>query len=133
MGRSVSVPSNAVATAFLHLDTEDEFAWEDFLYSLGHVLRAKYKSLRLDERWVGREEKVYWSNDHADIILASYCGLVSVSLVPKDYLYEESEKALADAWCSQVSAGFIDLINSSFGGLRHIGTASNGEAFFQAV
>jgi|13_taG_2_1085334.scaffolds.fasta_scaffold36283_2 hypothetical protein len=141
MGRSVSVPHNATCTAFLHLDHDHEDpdesfgVWEDFLDHLWHTLRAKYKSLRPDDRWVGREEKVHWSNDHADVVIADYCGLVSVSLVPKDRPYndEASEKAIAEAWCDQVSTGFLDLINSTFGGLRKIGTASNGEAFFQAI
>lgn len=135
MGRSVSVPHNAVATAFIHLDLEDEFAWEDFTDDLWHTLRSKYKSLRPDDRWVGREEKVLLSNDHADVVLAEYCGLVSVSLVPKDFPYDDTAhlRTLSEAWCSQVADGFLDLINSTFGGLRHIGTACNGEAFFQRI
>ena len=134
MGRSVSVPHNAVCTAYVHLEAEDEFAWEDFTDDLWHTLRSKYKSLQPDDRWVGREDKVHWSNAHADIVLAEYCGLVSVSLVPtEDTYYPYDEQGLHRAWCEQVSKGFLDLINSSFGGLRRIGSASNGEAFFQRI
>jgi len=143
MGRSVSVPHNAVCTAFIHLDHDHEdpdesfFCWEAFIDNLEWTLRKKYKSLEKDDHWVGREDHVILSNSHGLVSVAEYCGLVSVSLVPcnEDYGYTDSEALnnLHEAWCSQVSDGFLDLINSSFGGLRHIGTASNGEAFFERV
>jgi hypothetical protein len=140
MGRSVSVPHNAYCTTYVHLDHDHEdpdeslFCWEAFIDNLQWTLQRKYKSLAKEDHWLDNEDHAILGNSQASVVVSEYCGLVSVSLVPKPIeYYDESLRPLRDFWCSQVSKGFLDLINSTFGGLRKIGTASNGEAFFQAI
>ena len=142
MGRSVSVPHNAVATAYIDLTANatepgEGWDWDLFIEDLSDVLQHRFKSLQTADLWLQREEHVILTNAHANIVVCEYCGLVSVSLVPyeeaSDYSDSASLNVLHEAWCDQVSKGFVNCIDRTFGGLRHIGTASNGEAFFQRI
>jgi len=131
MGRSVSVPGDAFCTAYIHLEPcEDEYyaqeQWDDFIEDLRGLIAHRYPSFETEDRWAGRETQVILENLNAAVAVCEYCGLVSVSLVSRPH-------PLAQTWCRGIEKGFLDLINSSFGGLRKIGTGSNGEAYFQQI
>jgi len=134
MGRSVAVPSNAVATVYVQHGCEEEYEWGDWVEDVRNVIRADYPSFDHEDRWVDREERAILSNCHADVVVAEYCGLASISLVPtaESFGYE-CEQNLHDAWCAQIEDRWRERINTAFGGLQKLGTMSNGETVYRKV
>ncbi len=138
MGRSVSVPSGAEATAYLNYEAgedADEMDWADFRDCIAGVLSEKYPSLVGCKYWLDREERVFLENRHAQVAISEYCGCVSVSLVPKRNDDHYPEYRIALAWCQQVAKGFEAIIAKKFpdSAMQSIGRASNGEQFFRPV
>lgn len=133
MGRSVATHRDAVAIAYLRPDlgTEEE-CWLDFLEDLRNVLTERFPSLREEDRWVGRETRSILENRHARIVVAEYCGMVSVSLVPKADSYG-TLLALGVQWCASVRGSFHEHLAKRFPDscMHKIGTASNGESFYR--
>lgn len=138
MGRSVSVPSDAVATAYIQWEPEDphdsQWEWDYFIDDLLCVLQRSFRSFAAIDVWVSNEEKAILENSQARVVVAEYCGLVSVSLVPCDLdYYDESLRGLRDHWCKQVTPKLLKTINETFGGLKKIGTFSNGCSVYEKV
>lgn len=134
MGRSVSVPTYAVSTAYISLgDSMDTHDWDWFVDDIRAVLKHRYPSLSDADRWLGREDHVIASNCHADIVLCEYCGLVSLSIVPtqEDGWHYGPEQNLHDAWCNQVADGFRAVIAANWPTYNRIGTMSNGVSVYQ--
>lgn len=134
MGRSVSTPHNATAVAYLNFEPEYpddcQHDWDDLVEWIKDTAADRWPSLEDCDQWIGREDHAILENGHAYIGVSEYCGLVAVWLVPKeDNGYSHDHSALADRWCSQIASRFREL----FGTLRSIGTASNGEQFFERV
>lgn len=138
MGRSVSVPSGAVATVYLDgLDIEDELFWEDFVDSVQFTVSRRYPSFETADHWVDDEEKAILENEHAIVVLAEYCGCVSVSLVPKDQgdgLWGD-HAASAEAWCRQVADNWRQALQEAFPerAMVRIGGMSNGVSVYRKV
>lgn len=143
MARSVMVPSNAEKVVYVPFDVDEEDLdiesdlFEDFVNEIQHVLKSRYRSLQECDRWVGREERAILENAYAEVVVSEYGGLVSISLCPTDEPCGDPESIalenLGASWCGQISEGFANLLNETFGGLRKIATASNGEAFFKRI
>ena len=132
MSRSVCVPFHAVAVAYVASSFEDTWEWDDFLDDLRGLIISKYPSFEEEDSWYGREEMSILYNRHADVVVSEYCGLVSVSLVPRDPCDDLS--SLAEAWCARVASNFEKLINESYStAVRKIATFSNGEALYEKV
>lgn len=133
MGRSVDYASNASAVVYLTFDLADEWGdsedWDDFVDNIREVLQRRFKSFVHQDGWVSRERRLILDNGFAEVQIAEYCGLVSVSLVPSEEYYPE----LGEAWCNQIADNFQKVLNEAFGGLRLLGRASNGEAFYERV
>lgn len=123
MSRSVFVPWGAVNVAYAAFECSDcpeEFS--DSLVNAEYALREKYPSLEAARGWIGNEGRVFLENSFARIVVAEYCGLVSISAVP-------TGNPLAPAWCAKLD---LDCAAECFGPvLRKLGSASNGEAFFK--
>jgi hypothetical protein len=136
MGRSVSVPHNATATVYLGIGWEagDYYDFEDFIEDLQNVVEERYPSFHRTDEWVDREDQAVLENGHAQVVVAEYYGLVSVSLVPTPYVYDGCDE-LHEAWCNQVAGNFTAHLHKRFPdfAVRRLGTASNGEAFFERV
>lgn len=135
MGRSVSYPSGA-EVAFMHLDcdcTDGCGCWGDFIYDLKARAESLWPSLSIDdERWLGREDHALLGNRHAYFGVSEYCGLVAVWLVARDHdgIYsDDPPPAFSERWVSQAG----DKLRTEFGQLRKLGTASNGESFFERI
>lgn len=155
MGRSVDYLSNAsdvsyAATEFGYCkpyndetgetdeSAEAEFCewqaredWNDFKENLEAALNRHYPSLQVnfDNRtWYG-ETNIIASNRFAEVGLAEYCGLISLSIRPRD---DAELEGLAAQWASAVN---LDKVLASALGkqsvLRRLGTMSNGEGVFQ--
>lgn len=129
MGRSVSYPRNAIV-AFTHLeasddqDVVDEWAFDDLVEDLQQYAPTLWKSLDTCDRWIGREDRALLVNRHAYIGISEYCGLVAYWLVVRE---DTEQPGLAERWVAQAAPRFL----KTFGTLNKIGTASNGESFFQ--
>ena len=83
MSRSVFVPWGAVNVAYAAFECSDcpeEFS--DSLVNAEYALREKYPSLEAARGWIGNEGRVFLENSFARIVVAEYCGLVSISAVP---------------------------------------------------
>jgi len=136
MGRSVSVPSGAVATVYLHVsDIEDEWQFEDLREDLRGVIRGRYPSFDECDRWIGREDHAILDNYHSFTVLAAYGGCVSISLVPKNYQYDDRLEAIAEAWCYQVADKWRETLQKAFPDQAMVrqGTMSNGVSVYRKV
>lgn len=127
MGRSVSYPRNAIV-AFTHLEADEEGSIADDFEWLGEDLQqqsqAAWPSLDTCDRWIGREDRALLVNRHAYVGISEYCGLVAYWIVARD---DAEQPALAERWVASVADRFL----KTFGTLHKIGTASNGESFFE--
>lgn len=136
MGRSVSVPSEAVATAYITLDDDLDpyYGWDDFVEGLRNVITEKYPSFQSVTYWVGNEDHAILENGLAQIVVAEYMGLVSVSLVALKKPYDEP-RPLAEAWCNRVAKNLLAHINTSYGesAVVKVGRMSNGGGVYRRV
>lgn len=131
MARSVGTHRRSVATVYMpfpaRFEGEWEFAWELFLDDLRIIIGKKYGSFYDEDDWADREGHIILRNDHADVVVYEYMGMVSVNLVP------HSDSNLALAWCEQVADGFHKLLEDSYQTYRLVGRFSNGEAVYERV
>lgn len=153
MARSVSRHPSAVEVVFLHGilfesscydlqegETECEpawhyFDWGDFIEDLKGVIGERYPSFGTCDRWAGREDHVILENEAAEVSVAEYCGLISVSFAPKegaDWDYHQVTARNAN-WTGRIADNFREHLHSRFQNFAMIpmGSASNGEAFFR--
>jgi hypothetical protein len=151
MGRSVSTHLNAYETFFLTLpantgDNEEEYghdehAWGDFIEDLKQVLSGTargggFPSLRDCDRWNGRENHVILENDHCEISVSEYCGLVAVCLAPQEfdngYSDDQRRTNLAQGWTSRMCGKFLKELTAAYQGSALVsqGSMSNGEQVF---
>lgn len=131
MARSVSTPRGAVHVAFASYDSEDsdDFQWymDDFAAT---VCKAFPSTARCDD-WPGREDHALAQNGFAQFGVSEYCGLVAMWVLPLDDDYATST-GLRDRWIDSIGPKFRKIAGNCFGvALNRVGSASNGEAFFQ--
>ena len=138
MGRSVYTPALAIAIGYIHTDIAEQYEWEDLEDDLRSVISERFKSFaRRDENWRTHEQSfsaqegtTILENGHARVVIAEYCGIVSISLVPKGYYGGSPE--LAEAWCRRVGTAFEELIQAKYTeALTPVGTGSNGVTMYQ--
>ncbi len=134
MSRSVWTHSDSLETVFFALEFDEDdsdFVWSDLMEDIRETLKAKFPSFENANSWPERESYCLLENDYAQIVLSEYCGLVSLGVVP--YVnsdYNDYRENFGPAWCSKNVAPFL---RKTWGRLRHIATASNGEAFFERI
>lgn len=127
MGRSVSCPSGALV-AYTHFEDEMEYhEWEEQVEMFREIICDLWPSASPCDGWRGREDRVVARNGLAEFGVSEYCGLVALWVAPRADL--DSTGPLAGRWIESIRKRFLD----NFGTLRKIGTASNGEAFFERV
>jgi hypothetical protein len=124
MSRSVNQLSGAQAVAFLSAHEETENSWEYFQEDITEQLKSLFPSLEDADRWEDNETHIILNNDHAEIAISEYCGLVSVSLRAIED-WDGTRDGLHQQWVQQVQDKFL-----SIGTLKHQGTFINGEAVF---
>ncbi len=130
MGRSVYVPSGAEVVAYASVECEDSFEYDMLMEDLVASLEAAFPSVSEDSGYVGREGAVVASNRLVQFVVAEYCGLVSVSVVPNDDEYYELGKGFAN----RINAKFQKVVAGVFGGVyAKLGSFSNGEGVYQKV
>lgn len=124
MGRSVSVPADAHLVCYKDVSyIDDQWEWEDLIEDIIAQCIDNWPSLETDHKWIGNENHCLVSNNLCTIGISEYCGLSSIWVVP------DPSSNLATAWIDRISNKFESL----FGEYNKIGTASNGESFFEKV
>jgi hypothetical protein len=137
MGRSVSTPSNCSAICYQDgTEIEDEFDFNDFRENVEEEIKSLYPSMDNCNKWIGREDHAIMENKFAYIGISEYCGLIAIWVKSKGDEYEGTYYAeearlckIADAWCDRITPSF----DKAFSQYRRIGTASNGESFFEKI
>lgn len=155
MARSVSHHPSAVEVIYLHgitfecdLCYPEDFDFEsderplfdyldfaNFLDELRETVQGRYPSFQPCNRWLGREDHIVLENGAAEVSVAEYCGLISLSLASKDggdWDYDR-ETARNANWTGRISGNFSKLLRRRYKPfvLIPLGTASDGEAFFR--
>ena len=147
MARSVNYLGNALGVTYFHTapenfendlefsyENEAEFTWDDFVGNITASLQANYGSFdTVKHRWDGRETRIILENNHAEIGISEYCGLASVSIRIRESDYTNYQ--LAEGWINRAWPGMVKAMeeNTYHTHLRKIGTASNGESFYEKI
>ena len=129
MSRSVYVPRDAMLVAYTSIEAEDELSFQmeveelhdHILYTASDNWPSLYEPFQ--PTYYGREGRIVLQNRHVQLGYSFFFNLVAVWIIPRD----ECHPALAERWATQIAPRFHD----AFGTLRHVGTASNGEAFYE--
>ena len=128
MSRSVAVPGEATAIWYiapdLGHDDEGDLWIEHVTESLLDALPSLWEPSRPE--WIGRECRVIARNRLGAFCLSEYCGLWALAFVPER---EDQAHPFASAWAAKVYKRVAALFGDTL--LRHVATASNGEAFFE--
>lgn len=130
MSRSVSYLSNANHVAYINGNyIQNEYDWNNFKENITVRLQEMFKSLEEANRWDDNETHIFLENEHAEVGISEYCGLVSVSIRHKEYDgYGYDQTGLHKHWVDVVADKFL-----SIGELRKVGTFSNGEGVYERV
>lgn len=140
MARSVSYHRHAVCRVYLHdpagihSDEVDSWlaqeCWSDFIVLLRDIIRERYPSFSLCDRWLDREDHIILENSRGEVSVSEYCGLVCVCLAPLDI-----DNPLDTGWCHRVAHKFERFLDNKFRScaLQSVGRASNGEQFFSPL
>lgn len=145
MGRSVMVPSNAEVTFyFTHSEYEEleEIGYDYLVEDLQGTMTALDQSFRDSKGWMGNEERVVSENHLCSVVLCEYCGLYSLSFVPKEDVdvwepiqdNEEAVRALVAGWIDTFTDKVAEeLPNIGCELYQRSGTFSNGVGVFRKV
>jgi len=129
---------NAACGLYFHLDSEDEdnLYFSDFKENIIAELHEAFFSLREPSRpvWHHDEIEVVLQNQHAEVCISEYNGIVWVGLVPRTY-YDYYNAALSDKWLELVSKRFCKIVEEYRPGDKLVAGPrfSNGEQIFHTA
>jgi len=138
MGRSVNYLTDAKEVTYFPFDEDEKdqeetsWHWNDLQEDIQAVLEKACPSLYETDDWDGNEVKIILRNTFAEIGIAEYCGLVSLSVrVNPDY-YEEIPGQLAENWIALIWPKVEWLLQEKLGLrlLQKDGSLSNGEGVY---
>lgn len=152
MGRSVLTATNATTTLYFDasLDPDDydgfaeadlaaQWAWDDFVGNLTSTVPAYFPSMGPEDTWENQEIHYILGNDLCKIGVSEYCGIVSVSIVPKnqcEYCWRPCDcdplHNLATAWTAKNAAKIAQVIIDHTGWecYSKAGTFSDGTSVY---
>ena len=143
MGRSVNYLNNAEVVLYFPFESEysengeydedlSQMNWDDLIVNLSASIRAKLPSYYKADGWDGRETKIILKNSLCNIGISEYCGLVSLSVAPKNNEYDEWHERFAIRHANQIENTLRKVLEDlGLTSLRKIGTFSNGESVFE--
>jgi hypothetical protein len=127
MARSVSTPSGCAAVCYQDAShIKNNYDYDDYKRNIMGEAKELFPSMEPCNQWLGREDLAILENQLAYIGISEYCGIVAIWLLPKDDI---EYTGLAEGWCEKA----VPKFDSAFSEYRRIGTASNGESFFEKV
>ena len=134
MGRSVDYLDNAEVVLYFHFEEsqDDCFFWDDMIANLTCEIKAKLPSYNETDKWGNRETRIILENSYCSIGISEYCGLVSLSVAPRENDYVNYSESLAKHHANQIK-GTLEKVLHDLGlkNLHKVGTFSNGEAVFE--
>ena len=80
--------------------------------------------------WPEEESHAIVENELCMVVISEYCGLISLGVVALDASLYDDLNALATHWTETNAAPFL---RERYSELRKIGTASNGESFYEKI
>lgn len=136
MGRSVSYLNNAEVVLYFPYQSEEDYEWRDLILNLQSEIQAKLPSYIESDKWDNRETRIILENDFCNIGISEYCGLVSLSVAPKDFDYQYSDTQykvnFAVHHARQIKKTLEKVLDGlSLGRLNRIGGFSNGTSVYQ--
>jgi len=134
MGRSVSYPSGTVEIAYRDVS---EFDYDDFQFWLDDIRytsQSLWQSFEPCDEWLDREDHAILKNGLCYLGVSEYCGLASIWLVPRDYIFdahgfEIDATPFAENFIKRIAPKF----HKTFGEFRKVGSFSNGEGVFERI
>jgi hypothetical protein len=138
MGRSVNYLDNAEVVLYFPFDYSDDVEmdnmnWDDMVENLKYEIKAKLPSYYIvNDKWGNRETRIILENSYCSIGISEYCGLVSLSVAPRENDYVNYSESLAKHHANQIK-GTLEKVLHDLGlkNLHKVGTFSNGEAVFE--
>ena len=144
MGRSVNYLDNAEVVLYFPIENEyneagefdedlSQMEWDDTVRNLQCEIRARLPSYYdVKDKWGNRETRIILENNLCSIGISEYCGLVSLSVAPKNNEYDAWHESFALRHARQIE-GTLEKVLCELGlkNLRKVGTFSNGEAVFE--
>ena len=143
MGRSVNYLDNAEIVLFFPFEggqdengNYDEFCaeleWDDIKENLISEIKAKLPSYYEVDKWGNRETRIILENSLCSIGISEYCGLVSLSVAPRQNDYDAWHESFAVRHANQIESTLEKVLcELGLKNLRKVGTFSNGEAVFE--
>ncbi len=131
MSRSVWIHSDAIETAFFIMEAEgciDD--WEEWVQDVREEFKRKFPSMCDCDYWPEGESHAIVENEHCMVVISEYGGLISLGVVALDAGLYDDLNAFAPHWTETNAAPFL---REQYGELRKIGTASNGESFYERI
>jgi hypothetical protein len=142
MSRSVSYLNNAEVVLYFPFQYSDSpdfynFEWDDMVDNLIYEIKAKLPSYYiLKDEWDNRETRIILQNNLCIIGISEYCGLVSLSVAPRENDYNErwAREQFSVYHANQIKSTLEKVITTlGLNRLNKIGTFSNGEAVFETA
>jgi len=143
MGRSVNYLDNAEVVLYFPFEggqdengNYDEFCaeleWDDIKENLISEIKAKLPSYYEVDKWGNRETRIILENSLCSIGISEYCGLVSLSVAPRQNDYDAWHESFAVRHANQIESTLEKVLcELGLKNLRKVGTFSNGEAVFE--
>ncbi len=139
MSRSVWTHSDAIETVFYPLDfDEDDLSWglwEGHLDDIREAFKRKFPSMLDCDYWPEEESHAIVENEHCMVVISEYGGLISLGVVAR---IADDMKAANYDFSNHFAAHWTEtnvapFLRERYGELRKIGTASNGESFYERI
>lgn len=136
MGRSVDYLSNAAGVAYINYgcDEDDAFGEDWTFFKEGLIESLQNICPSLDEvkaHITCGETVVIAENNHCQIGVSFYCGLVSVSI--RIHTDDGTNESLAANWIKQMWPKIEAMIVKNYEAVKKLGTFSNGEGVFEKI
>ena len=148
MGRSVNYLDNAEVVLYFPIENEyneasefdedlSQMEWDDTVRNLQCEIRAKLPSYYdVKDKWGNRETRIILENNLCSIGISEYCGLVSLSVAPRDSDNLDSFATFRDNFAvrhaNQIESTLEKVLcELGLKNLHKVGTFSNGEAVFE--
>lgn len=137
MGRSVNYLNNAEVVLYFNTEIEDSFEWSEMVQDLIVAIKSKLPSYYASiNKWDNRETRIILDNKFCNIGISEYCGLVSLSVAPKEqteyYSDNQYKQNFAIHHARQIEKTLQKCLdNLGLNRLNKLGTFSNGESIYQ--
>jgi hypothetical protein len=140
MGRSVNYLDNAEVVLYFPFQYSDDvemdnMEWDDMVGNLKcEIIKRLPSYYEVKDKWGNRETRIILENSFCSIGISEYCGLVSLSVAPRENDYENYSEGLAIHHAKQIEKTLQEVLNYlGLTSLRKIGSFSNGEGVFEKV